>query len=124
MNGNLTINSGALITFADLAGAPQPFIENTTIFALINYSGPWNGGVFTFGSTVLADGSRFTVGSQEWEIAYGRTSPAGLDNFTGDYLPDSKFVAITAVPEPASLGLAATGGLAALGWTMLRRRSR
>jgi len=29
----------------------------------------------------------------------------------------------TPVPEPASLGLAATGGLAALGWTMLRRRS-
>jgi hypothetical protein len=28
----------------------------------------------------------------------------------------------TPVPEPASLGLAATGGLAALGWTMLRRR--
>jgi len=124
VNGNLTINSGAIITFADLAGAPQPFIENTTIFALINYSGAWNGGFFTFGSTVLADGSRFTVGGQEWEIAYGRTSPAGLDNFTGDYLPDSKFVAITAVPEPASLGLAATGGLAALGWTMLRRRRR
>jgi len=31
---------------------------------------------------------------------------------------------LAAVPEPASLGLAATGGLAALGWTMLRRRRR
>ncbi|NBW96482.1 MAG: PEP-CTERM sorting domain-containing protein [Planctomycetia bacterium] len=30
----------------------------------------------------------------------------------------------TSGPEPASLGLAATGGLAALGWTMLRRRRR
>ena len=30
----------------------------------------------------------------------------------------------TPVPEPASLGLAATGGLAALGWTMRRRRRR
>lgn len=27
-----------------------------------------------------------------------------------------------AVPEPASLGLTATGGLAALGWLRLRRR--
>jgi autotransporter-associated beta strand protein len=122
VNGNLTINSGALITFADLAATALPFVDNTTIFALINYSGTWNGGLFTNGSTVLTDGSRFTVAGQEWEIAYGRTSPAGLDNFSGDYLPDSKFVAITAVPEPASLGLAATGGLAALGWTMLRRR--
>ena len=31
---------------------------------------------------------------------------------------------LAAVPEPASLGLAATGGLAALGWTMFRRRKR
>jgi hypothetical protein len=35
------------------------------------------------------------------------TSAEGLDNFTGDYLTESKFVAITAVPEPAALAMAA-----------------
>ena len=29
-------------------------------------------------------------------------SSAGLANFTGDHLPNSSFVAITAVPEPAA----------------------
>jgi formylglycine-generating enzyme required for sulfatase activity len=42
--------------------------------------------------------------------------PSGEDNRVGFRL--------AAVPEPASLGLAATGGLAALGWTMLGRRRR
>jgi hypothetical protein len=38
--------------------------------------------------------------------------------------PRSAEVLFYAVPEPASLGLTATGGLAALGWIMLRRRKR
>ncbi|MBM4013334.1 MAG: PEP-CTERM sorting domain-containing protein [Planctomycetes bacterium] len=33
------------------------------------------------------------------------------------------FCLVSPVPEPASLGLAAAGGPATLGWTMLRRRS-
>ena len=46
---------------------------------------------------------------------YNRTSPTGLLNFTGDYLPSSNFVAITAVPEPSTLVLMAIGaGLAAV----------
>jgi autotransporter-associated beta strand protein len=120
VNGNLTIGSGALITFADLALVPQAFVEDTTIFALINYSGAWNGGLFTFGGTVLADGSRFAVGSQFWEIDYDRTSSAGLDNFTDQYLPSSRFVAITAVPEPSAGVLLAVGG----GGAFLVRRGR
>lgn len=38
-----------------------------------------------------------------------RTSSPGLDNFTGDYLPSSSFVAVTAVPEPSTLVLVAIG---------------
>jgi len=44
-----------------------------------------------------------------WEIDYNRTSSAGLDNFTADYLPSSNFVTVTAVPEPATLALAGIG---------------
>lgn len=121
VSGNLDIASGSLLSFTDLAGgSAQPFVEDTTVFAMINYSGTWNGGVFTFNGTPLADGSRFFVGSQQWEIDYNRTSAAGLANFTGDYLPTSSFVAITAVPEPATLMLVAIGaGLA--GWAARRR---
>lgn len=98
----------------------QPFVEDTTIFALINYSGTWNSGVFTYNGTPLADGSRFFVGSQQWEIDYNRSSPTGLANFTSDYLPSSSFVAVTAVPEPSTLVLACLGGVLAA-WAARRR---
>jgi autotransporter-associated beta strand protein len=122
VNGNLTINAGSILTLADLAGSPNPFVNDTTIFALINYSGTWNNGVFTYNGTELADGAWFLVGSQKWEIDYNRTSSTGLDNFTGDYLPASSFVTITAVPEPSASVLLAVGGVAASLGRRLRRR--
>jgi autotransporter-associated beta strand protein len=118
---NLDLNDETILTFTDLASTPQAFVDDTTIFALINYAGAWNGGLFTYNGSVLADGDRFTVGSQEWEIDYNRTSSAGLDNFTGDYLPSSSFVAVTAVPEPSTVALA-LAGLACGGWMTRRRR--
>jgi autotransporter-associated beta strand protein len=122
VSGSLTIGAGSLITFADLAGSPSSFADGT-IFALINYSGAWNNGLFTYNGTALADGSRFFVGSQEWEIDYNRTSSTGLDNFTGDYRPSSSFVAITAVPEPSTWAMA-LAGLACGGYVVRRRRLR
>ena len=120
--GNLDIASGALLTFADItSGTVQPFVEDTTIFAMINYSGTWNGGLFTYNGSPLADGSRFSVGSQLWEIDYDRTSPTGLANFTGDYLPSSSFVTVMAVPEPGTLVLVGIGGAIA---AVLRARRR
>lgn len=121
VNGDLTIQSGALLSFLDLNLSPQPFVEDTTIFALINYSGIWNGGLFTYNGNVLADGSQFMVGDQEWEIDYNRTSSTGLANFTGDYLTGGSFVAITAVPEPSTLVLAAFG-TALAAWAARSRR--
>jgi autotransporter-associated beta strand protein len=104
---NLDAGNGSLLSFTDLNSSPQPFINNTTIFALINYSGSWNGGLFSYGGTPLADGSTFTVGSQQWEIDYN--SPTGGSNYTSDYLPSSSFVTVMAVPEPATLALLAIG---------------
>jgi autotransporter-associated beta strand protein len=120
VSGNLTIESGAVLTLADLAGSPTPFADYSTIFALINYSGAWNNGLFTFNGTTLADGSRFFVGSQEWEIDYNRPSSTGLANYTGDYLPSSSFIAITAVPEPTTIALTGVAALA-LGAGAIRR---
>ncbi len=78
-----------------------------------------NGGLFTYGANVLADGERFMVGEQQWEIDYNRTSPTGLANFTGDYVPNSSFVAITAVPEPGTFVLL---GIGLAGLLLARRR--
>ena len=106
------------------ARALSPFVEDTTIFALVNYSGSWNGGLFTYGSSVLADGGQFQVGSQLGEIDYNRTSSADLDNFTADYLPSSNFVTVTAVPEPATLVLVCvSAGLAVMNGLRRRRNA-
>jgi hypothetical protein len=108
VSGNLDIASGSLLSFIDItSGTVQPFVEDTTVFAMINYSGTWNGGLFTYNGTLLADGSRFTVGSQQWQIDYN--SPTGGSNYTSDYLPSSSFVTVMAVPEPGGLSMAAAG---------------
>jgi autotransporter-associated beta strand protein len=124
VSGNLDIASGTLLSFTDItSGTVQPFVEDTTVFAMINYSGAWNGGLFTYNGTPLADGSRFTVGSQQWEIDYN--SPTGGSNYTSDYLPSSSFVTVMAVPEPGTLALAAVGvGLAVFAGVSARRRKR
>jgi fibronectin-binding autotransporter adhesin len=115
-SGGTTIAAGTLLEFSDLAAQAQAFVEDTTVFAMINYTGAWDGGFFTSNGQTLADGSRFFVGSQQWEIDYAATS-GGL-NFTDDYVSGS-FVTITAVPEPATLALAAA---ASLGLAALTRR--
>jgi len=95
---------------------------------MINYTGAWDGGLFTYGGQTLADGSRFFANGQMWEIDYdyaytgSNTQPL---NYSGDFLPTSgtqTFVTVTAVPEPATLALLAAGlGLAAVA---ARSRSR
>ena len=90
---------------------------------MINYSGSWNNGLFTYNGNELADGERFQVGSQLWEIDYNRTSAAGLDNFTSDYVSGS-FVTVTAVPEPGTLALLVAGATAAVAFTRKARSRR
>ena len=90
------------------------------MFAGINDTDGWSGGLFTYDENELTDGERFSVGSQQWEVDYN--SPTGGSNCTSDYLPSSSFVTVMAVPEPGALVLAAVGvGLAAFA---IRRRRR
>ena len=125
VNGPLNLDPahGTLLTLTDLNTAPVPFVANTTTFALINYSGTWNGGLFSHDGIALANGSRFMAGAQEWQIDYDRASAAGIDNFTGNYLPSSSFVTITAVPEPSACAMA-LAGLACGGYSLFRRRKQ
>ena len=46
-------------------------------------------------------------------LNHTRTSSAGLDNFTADYLPSSSFVTVTAVPEPAAIAVTGLGAVLA-----------
>jgi len=117
------VNNRSPLAFVDIAGTAAPFGEDTTVFAMINYTGTWNGGLFSYNGQTLADGSRFSVGSQQWEVDYNYAYDTGNPtttrplNFQGDYAPASgsqTFVAVTAVPEPATLALLAAAGLAAL----------
>jgi len=95
---------------------------------MINYTGTWNTGLFTYNGQTLANGSRFMVGSQMWEIDYAyRVGGSNIQplNFTSSQDTNGSFVTITAVPEPASLALlAAAAGLAAVARRRIGELSR
>jgi hypothetical protein len=95
---------------------------------MINYTGTWNNGLFTYAGQTLTNGSRFFVGSQMWEIdyayAYDGTNTQPL-NFQGSHVPGSgtqTFVTVTAVPEPSTLALfvLAAAGLGVRTWRKRR----
>lgn len=98
VSGGLGLNGIVTLTLSNLAVGT--FAYNTT-FTLINYSGAWNGGLFTYDSGILANGSIFSFNDQSWQIDYNAL--AGGSNFSSEYLPASSFVNITAVPEPSAL---------------------
>jgi hypothetical protein len=74
VSGSLSIAPGSLLTLTDItSGTVQPLANNTTVFAVVNYSGGWNGGLFTYSGDELADGELFSVGDQQWQIDYDYT---------------------------------------------------
>ncbi|GAT34693.1 PEP-CTERM protein-sorting domain-containing protein [Terrimicrobium sacchariphilum] len=115
-NGNLSLSGTVELTLTNIAGSPVAFAENTT-FTLINYSGVWNSGLFTFGGNQLADGAVFSFNGQDWAIDYNATS--GGSNFSTEYIGGS-YVNITAVPEPTTWVLLGLG----LGVVLVRAGSR
>jgi MYXO-CTERM domain-containing protein len=88
---------------------------NDTKFTMINYSGAWNGGLFVWNDDVLEDDSNIIIADGKgWRINYNDTT--GGSNYSSEQTY-SKFVTLTAVPEPTVVTL---GGLGAL--LLLRRR--
>lgn len=112
--GNLNIaNATATLTLTDLAGSWN--WVNDTKFTMINYSGTWNGGLFVMNGTVLQDDTNFIIADGKgWRINYNDIS--GGSNYSSEQTY-SKFVTLTAIPEPTVVTL---GGLGAL--LLLRRR--
>jgi len=108
-NGNLSIGTGSILEFTDLAATPAAFSQGTK-FSLISYgSNSWSGGLFTHQGNELSNLETFSTGLNQWEIRYN--DPVGGSNFTIDQLSGSS-VTITAVPEPASLGRVGPGAFA------------
>ena len=106
VTGGLSLSGTVGLSLIDLAASPLSIADGTT-FSLINYAGDWNGGLFTYGGSTLADGGIFSVGDQLWRIDYD--AAGGGMNFSGEYLPDSQFVNIVAVPEPSTCVLLFVG---------------
>lgn len=115
VGGSLDLNGTVTLTLSNLAAGT---FANATKFTLINYSGTWNNGLFTYNSTVLNNLDTFAFNGQTWQIEYN--AGAGGVNFSAEFLPASSFVNITVVPEPTTWVLTALGLTA----TMVFRRRR
>ena len=113
VTGNLSLTGTVTLTLANLTAGT--FADNTK-FTLINYSGSWNNGLFTYLGNSLADDSTFSFNSQDWRIDYNASS--GGNNFSSEQL-GANFVTMTAVPEPATWALLAFSLTTVL---VLRRR--
>lgn len=96
VSGTLTISGGATLSLNQLG--TYTLGDKFTLFA---YPTGTLSGVFAG----LSDDSTFTAAGGDWLINYNDTS-AGLNGGSG-----TSFVTVTAVPEPATLGLLATAGL-------------
>ena len=127
LTGNLSLDSSSghkvYLRVADLAGTPTGFAPNTTL-SLINYTGTFSGGFFTYvdassNETSLPEGAQFTLGANTWKITYTATA-SGLNvpgDGTGHFI---NLTNLTAIPEPGSL--LALGGLLSLGLCLRSRR--
>lgn len=115
VGGDLNVGGVVDLTIADLASNPAPFALGTKL-TLINYTGTWNSGVFSYGGSPIPDDTAFIAGLNTWILNYNDVS-GGL-NFASQYLPGS-FVTLEAIPEPATWALI---GLAALALSISYRR--
>ena len=117
--GDLSLAGTVGLTLADAAASPVAFAPSTT-FTLVNYTGSWNGGLFSYAGTPVPDGGTFTAGLNTWQLDYGATS--GGSNFSEAHSAGSFVnISIIVVPEPGALALAGVG-ITLVGWALRKRR--
>jgi autotransporter-associated beta strand protein len=118
--GPLSLAGMTSLSLTNLDTFLTPFPQGTTLTLMSYTSGSWNGGLFSFGGTTLANNAEFSAGGTLWRIVYddmvgGVNVPGGQT--TGGFLN------VVAVPEPAGWLLAVIGALfGAIGWRRNARR--
>ncbi len=112
--GTVSLTGEVTLTLAELASGKLPAGSKLT---LISSTEAWNGGLFTYLGSPLADDSIFTLGSNKWQFNYNDT--LGGSNFVTDQDGMSYFITMTVIPEPSAGLLLGLAGLVAL-----RRRRR
>lgn len=120
VSGNLNLTGTVDLSLNDIAATSSAFDPGTT-FSLVNYSGTWNGGLFSYDGSALAEGGQFSDGLNTWQIFYEST--VGGANFSGEYIGSSSFVNLVAVPEPTVCGLMVASALLIAAGIRSRRRA-
>ncbi|MFN6046157.1 MAG: autotransporter-associated beta strand repeat-containing protein, partial [Verrucomicrobiota bacterium] len=110
--GELNITTGTLLSLTDLSSG---VLAANSKLTLISY-GSRSGGLFTYNGNTLTDGSKFTIGQNEWLFRYDDTVAGS--NFSGDQTGATQYVTMTVIPEPSVAMMA--GSLAMM--ALLRRR--
>lgn len=112
VTGNLTLalTNDSILSLTELGTGSWTVGEKLT---LISYTGTWNGGLFDFLGTDLADDSQFVFSGATWLFNYNDTVEG--TNYTSD--SSGSFVTMTVIPEPS---IALLGGFGLL--FLLRRR--
>jgi len=115
-SGGLNIATGAILSLTDLSTSTVR--NNEEKLTLISYTGAgaWTGGLFSYNSNILENGSEITLGANKWMFKYDDISAGS--NFGTDTTGASRFVTMTVVPEPSVAVL--LGGISTL--LVLRRR--
>jgi len=115
-SGGLTIATGAILSLTDLSTSTVR--NNEEKLTLIGYTGAgaWTGGLFSYNSNILENGSEITLGANKWMFKYDDISAGS--NFGTDTTGANRFVTMTVVPEPSVAVL--LGGISTL--LVLRRR--
>jgi autotransporter-associated beta strand protein len=114
-SGSLNIAAGSILTLTELFSGT---LATNSKLTLISSVGAWNGGLFTYNSSTLADDSEIVLGSNTWKFNYNDT--LGGSNYTSDQTGAANFVTLTVIPEPNVAMV--VGGLGVL--ALLRRRNR
>ncbi|MFM8292365.1 MAG: autotransporter-associated beta strand repeat-containing protein, partial [Planctomycetia bacterium] len=71
--GPLSLTGTTSLALTNLDTFQTPFTQGTTL-TLMNYTGGWNGGLFSFGGTSLANNAEFSAGGTLWRIVYDGVS--------------------------------------------------
>ena len=113
VTGNLSLGFGGYVTLSLSDLGSNAVLPAGDTFTLISYTGSWDGNLFAFGGTPIAENGTFSFGANVYRLTYDSGTP-GAENVV---------LAVVPVPEPGVLP-ALFGGLGMLASLQKFRRRR